>query len=227
MDEVINSFTTLKAIGNQWYWSYECGDYTEMEVEFNSYVIPTSELKTRDCRLREVGNRAILPVNFNVKALTTSNDVTHCWAVPSLGVKVDSLPGRLNQTAFIARRPGLFMGACSEIFVNFHIKIGEKNFYITPWQIWHQTSCNEIALELFKFHGYIMTIFVEMFMTVSYLMHTSLIGDLCVKNSTDHPTLETVWTIVPAIILVFIAFPSLRLHYVMDEVMNPFIALKP
>ena len=86
-----------------------------MEVEFNSYVIPTSELKTRDCRLREVGNRAILPVNFNVKALTTSNDVTHCWAVPSLGVKVDSLPGRLNQTAFIARRPGLFMGACSEI----------------------------------------------------------------------------------------------------------------
>ena len=65
-----------------------------------------------------------------------------------------------------------------------------------------------------------------MFMTVSYLMHTYLVGDLCVKNSTDHPTLETVWTIVPAIILVFIAFPSLRLHYVMDEVVNPFIALK-
>ena len=90
MDEVMNPFIDLKAIGNQWYWSYECGDYTEMEVEFNSYVIPTSELKTRDCRLREVGNRAILPVNFNVKALTTSNDVTHCWAVPSLGVKFNS-----------------------------------------------------------------------------------------------------------------------------------------
>ena len=95
-----------------------------MEVEFNSYVIPTSELKTRDCRLREVGNRVTLPVNSNVKALTTSNDVTHCWPVPSLGVKVDSLPGRLNQTAFIARGPGLFTGACSEIFVNFHTKIG-------------------------------------------------------------------------------------------------------
>ena len=118
------------------------------------------------------------------------------------------------------------MGACSEIFVNFHIKIGEKNFYITPWQIWHQTSRNEIALELFKFHGYIMTIFVGMFMTVSYLMHTYLVEDVYVRNFTDHPTLETVWTIVPAIILVFIAFPSLRLHYVMDEVMNPFIALK-
>ena len=56
-----------------------------------------------------------LPVNSNVKVSTTSNDVIHCWAVPSLGVKVDSLPGRLNQTVFIARRPGLFMGARSEI----------------------------------------------------------------------------------------------------------------
>ena len=136
------------------------------------------------------------------------------------------MSGGLNQTDFIARRPGLFMGACSEIFVNFHIKIGEKNFYITSWQIWHRTSCNEIALELFKFHGYIMTIFVGMFMTVSYLMYTSLVGDLYLKNSTDHPTLETVWTIVPAIILVFIASPSLRVHYAMDEVMNPFITLK-
>ena len=115
MDEVMNPSITLKAIGNQWYWTYEYGDYTDMEVEFNSYMIPTSELKTGDYRLREVDNRVTLPVNSNVKVLTTSNDVIHCWAVPSLGVKVDSLPGRLNQTAFIAKRPGLFMGACSEI----------------------------------------------------------------------------------------------------------------
>ena len=146
-----------------------------MEVEFNSYVIPTSELKTRDCRLREVGNRVTLPVNSNVKALTTSNDVTHCWPVPSLGVKVDSLPGRLSQTAFIARRPGLFIGACGEIFVNFHTKIGEKNFYITPWQFWDQNSPNETSLRYSKFHGYIMTFLVGMFITVSYLMYTSLV----------------------------------------------------
>ena len=82
----------------------------------------------------------------------------------------------------------------------------KEGFNIIPWQIWHRTSCNEIALELFKFHGYIMTIFVGMFMTVSHLMYTFLVGDLYVKNFTDHPTLETVWTIVPAIILVFIAF---------------------
>ena len=86
-----------------------------MEVEFNYYMIPTSELKTGDCRLREVDNRVTLPVNSNVKVLTTSNDVIHCWAVPSLGVKVDSLPGRLNQTAFIANKKDL------------HV--------ITPWQI--------------------------------------------------------------------------------------------
>ena len=136
-------------------------------------------------------NRVTLPVNSNVKVLTTSNDVIHCWAVPSLGVKVDSLPGRLNQTAFIANKKDL------------HV--------ITPWQIWHQASCNEIALEVFKFHGYIMTILVGIFITVSCLMYTYLVGDLYVRNFTDHPTLETVWTIVPAIILVFIAFPFLRL----------------
>ena len=84
-------------------------------MEFNSYVIPTSELKTRDCKLREVKNRVTVPVNSNVKVFTTSNDVIHRWAVPFLGVNVNSLLGRLNQTSFIARRPGLFMGACSEI----------------------------------------------------------------------------------------------------------------
>ena len=86
-----------------------------MEVEFNSYMIPTSELKTGDYRLREVDNRVTLPVNSNVKVLTTSNDVIHCWAVPPLGVKVDFLPGRLSQTAFITNKKDL------------HV--------ITPWQI--------------------------------------------------------------------------------------------
>ena len=71
-----------------------------------------------------------------------------------------------------------------------------------------------------------MTILVGIFVTVSYLMYTSLVGDLYSRNFTDHPTLETIWTIVPAVVLLFIAFPSLRLLYVMDEVMNPSITLK-
>ena len=115
-------------------------------------MIHTSELKTRDCKLREVENRVTLPVNSNVKVFTTSNDVIHRWAAPFLGLKVGSLPGRLNQTAFIARRPGLFMGARSEICGSEHIfmstpikavyinlfsnTIGRKDFHvITPWQI--------------------------------------------------------------------------------------------
>ena len=71
-----------------------------------------------------------------------------------------------------------------------------------------------------------MVTLVGIFITVSYLMYTSLLGDLYFRNFTDHPTLETIWTIVPAVILLFIAFPSLRLLYVMDEVMNPSITLK-
>ena len=76
-------------------------------------------------------------------------------------------------------------------------------------------SCNEIALELFKFHNYVMTFLVEIFITVSYPTHVSLVEDVYVRNFTDHPTLKTVLTIVPAIVLAFIAFPSLRLLYVM------------
>ena len=71
-----------------------------------------------------------------------------------------------------------------------------------------------------------MTILVGIFVTVSYLMYTSLVGDIYSRNFTDHPTLETIWTIVPAVVLLFIAFPSLRLLYVMDEAMNPSITLK-
>ena len=115
MDEVIEPSVSIKAIGNQWYWSYEYGDYADYEIEFQSYMVSTQDLKEGDIRLREVDNRVVVPVNSNVKVLTTSNDVIHCWAVPSLGVKVDSLPGRLNQTSFTTNRPGLFLGACSEI----------------------------------------------------------------------------------------------------------------
>jgi len=62
-----------------------------------------------------VDNRVVVPVNSNVKVLATSNDVIHAWAVPTLGVKVDAMPGRLNQTSFISNRPGIFAGGCSEI----------------------------------------------------------------------------------------------------------------
>ena len=115
LDDVIEPSLTLKAIGNQWYWSYEYSDFEELEVEYQSYLITSQDLNEGDLRLREVDNRVIVPINANIKVLVSSNDVIHAWAIPSLGVKIDAMPGRLNQTSLLTNRPGLFAGGCSEI----------------------------------------------------------------------------------------------------------------
>nr|YP_010414521.1 cytochrome c oxidase subunit II [Dendroleon similis]AMW67777.1 cytochrome c oxidase subunit II [Dendroleon pantherinus]QNH82843.1 cytochrome c oxidase subunit II [Dendroleon pantherinus]URT60687.1 cytochrome c oxidase subunit 2 [Dendroleon similis] len=113
LDEVDNPSITLKAIGHQWYWSYEYSDF--LSVEFDSYMIPTNELSMNGFRLLDVDNRTMLPANTQVRMLITAADVLHSWTVPALGVKVDATPGRLNQTNFFINRPGLFFGQCSEI----------------------------------------------------------------------------------------------------------------
>nr|YP_009680463.1 cytochrome c oxidase subunit II [Sorex daphaenodon]QDG01358.1 cytochrome c oxidase subunit II [Sorex daphaenodon] len=113
MDEINNPTLTVKTVGHQWYWSYEYTDYDELN--FDSYMIPTTDLKPGDLRLLEVDNRAILPMEMTVRVLITSEDVLHSWAVPSLGLKTDAIPGRLNQTTLLATRPGLYYGQCSEI----------------------------------------------------------------------------------------------------------------
>lgn len=113
MDEVKNPFLTIKAIGHQWYWRYEYTDYHE--IEFDSYMVPTSDLEAGLPRLLEVDNRLVLPYQNPIRVLVSSADVLHSWAVPSLGVKMDAVPGRLNQTSFLLRRTGLFYGQCSEI----------------------------------------------------------------------------------------------------------------
>ena len=78
-------------------------------------MIPGDELGGGDFRLLEVDNRAVLPINSEIRVLVTSADVIHAWAVPRVGVKVDAIPGRLNQLGFIINRPGVFYGQCSEI----------------------------------------------------------------------------------------------------------------
>nr|URW97416.1 cytochrome c oxidase subunit II [Crocidura cf. neglecta EBD31631M] len=113
MDEINNPTLTIKTVGHQWYWSYEYTDYDELN--FDSYMIPTSELKPGDLRLLEVDNRAVLPMEMTIRVLVTSEDVLHSWAIPSLGLKTDAIPGRLNQTTLLATRPGLYYGQCSEI----------------------------------------------------------------------------------------------------------------
>nr|ABM53795.1 cytochrome oxidase subunit II [Archimandrita tessellata] len=113
MDEINNPTITLKTIGHQWYWSYEYSDF--LKVEFDSYMIPQNELNENDFRLLDVDNRAALPLNTFVRIIITATDVLHSWTVPSLGIKADATPGRLNQTSFLISRPGVFFGQCSEI----------------------------------------------------------------------------------------------------------------
>nr|QNE85702.1 cytochrome c oxidase subunit II [Schoenomyza litorella] len=113
LDEINEPSITIKAIGHQWYWSYEYSDFNN--IEFDSYMIPSNELPLNGFRLLDVDNRIILPMNLQIRILVTAADVIHSWTIPALGVKVDGTPGRLNQTNFLMNRPGLFFGQCSEI----------------------------------------------------------------------------------------------------------------
>nr|AII02471.1 cytochrome c oxidase subunit II [Astrotischeria sp. MJT-2014] len=114
LDELNNPLITLKCIGHQWYWSYEYSDFNKM-IQFDSYMIPMNELNQNEFRLLDVDNRIILPFNNQIRIMITATDVIHSWTIPSLGVKVDANPGRLNQTSFFLNRTGLFYGQCSEI----------------------------------------------------------------------------------------------------------------
>nr|AIT99337.1 cytochrome c oxidase subunit II [Ampittia dioscorides] len=111
LDELNNPLITLKSIGHQWYWSYEYSDF--FNIEFDSYMTQTSN--NNNFRLLDVDNRITLPMNNQIRILITATDVIHSWTIPSLGVKVDANPGRLNQTNFFINRPGIFFGQCSEI----------------------------------------------------------------------------------------------------------------
>nr|WKU84195.1 cytochrome c oxidase subunit II [Syrphus rectus] len=113
MDEISEPSITLKSIGHQWYWSYEYSDF--LNIEFDSYMIPTNEMNMNSFRLLDVDNRIVLPMNSQIRILVTAADVIHSWTIPALGVKIDGTPGRLNQTNFLINRPGVFFGQCSEI----------------------------------------------------------------------------------------------------------------
>nr|AII98475.1 cytochrome c oxidase subunit II [Lepilemur mustelinus] len=113
MDEITTPSLTLKTMGHQWYWSYEYTDYENLN--FDSYMIPLSDLKPGELRLLEVDNRVALPTEMSIRMLISSEDVLHSWTVPSLGVKTDAIPGRLNQVTLMTSRPGIYYGQCSEI----------------------------------------------------------------------------------------------------------------
>lgn len=113
LDEINSPTITLKTIGHQWYWKYEYSDF--LNIEFESYITNIRDLNNNSFRLLDVDNRIILPLNNQIRMLVSAADVLHSWTIPSLGIKVDATPGRLNQINFFINRPGLFFGQCSEI----------------------------------------------------------------------------------------------------------------
>lgn len=112
MDVTPKAELTIKATGNQWYWTYE---YPDHNIHFDSNMVAEAQLKQDQLRLLEVDNRVFVPINTNIRIITTSSDVVHSWAVPAFGVKRDSVPGRLNETWFNVRKEGVYYGQCSEL----------------------------------------------------------------------------------------------------------------
>ena len=113
IDEVNKPGLTIKAIGHQWYWSYEYRDF--LNLSFDSYMISSQDLSPGEYRLLEVDHRVIIPINLEVRVLVSRADVIHSWTVPSMGVKADAIPGRLNQIGFKCFSSGVYYGQCSEI----------------------------------------------------------------------------------------------------------------
>ena len=106
--------TTIKVIGNQWYWTYELPG-ENFEKKFDSVMVPEEDLIEGNLRLLEVDSRLKLPIEKQIRVFITATDVLHSWAVPSLGIKLDACPGRLNQVALWIKRTGVYYGQCSEI----------------------------------------------------------------------------------------------------------------
>nr|UGS80336.1 cytochrome c oxidase subunit II [Hemicaecilius smithersi] len=118
LDETLTPALTIKTVGHQWYWSYEYSDFSN--IEFDSYMIPSTENLLGDFRLLEVNNRLMVPMNTQTRILVSAADVLHSWAMPALGLKIDANPGRINQASFLIKYPGLFFGQCSEICGSVH-----------------------------------------------------------------------------------------------------------
>lgn len=113
MQTVPRAEITIKVVGHQWYWSYEYPDNDN--IGFDSYMIRDHELKPGQLRLLEVDNRLVIPKNTIVRFIVTAADVIHSFAVPAAGIKIDAIPGRINETWTSIKQEGVYYGQCSEL----------------------------------------------------------------------------------------------------------------
>lgn len=112
VDTVGEMDMTVKIVGRQWFWQYE---YPDDQVAFDSYIVPDDQLKPGQIRLLDVDNPLVLPVDTNIRILVTGGDVIHSFALPALGIKIDAVPGRINETWVRITKPGQYYGQCSEL----------------------------------------------------------------------------------------------------------------
>ncbi len=112
-ERVENAEMTLKVVGHQWYWEYEYPDSDGLT--FESYMIKDADLKPNQPRLLAVDNAVVLPVGKKIRIQVTAADVIHDWAMPAMGIKMDAVPGRLNETWVQIDKPGTYYGQCSEL----------------------------------------------------------------------------------------------------------------
>ncbi|EEH02519.1 cytochrome oxidase subunit II (mitochondrion) [Histoplasma capsulatum var. duboisii H88] len=118
MDEVMDPSLVIYGEGHQWYWSYQYPDFTNADnefIEFDSYIVPEADLEEGTLRMLEVDNRVIIPELTHTRFVVSAADVIHSFACPSLGIKCDAYPGRLNQSSVYLNRQGTYFGQCSEI----------------------------------------------------------------------------------------------------------------
>ncbi|WP_241231302.1 cytochrome c oxidase subunit II [Sphingomonas koreensis] len=115
---------TIKAIGNQWYWSYEYPDHGAISITANMLKEKGDPTLAKGARYRTdvdgprllaADNRIVVPVGTPIRLIATANDVIHSWAIPAFWIKIDAVPGRLNETSFIVDKPGVYFGQCSEL----------------------------------------------------------------------------------------------------------------
>lgn len=112
-DRTADAELTIKAIGSQWFWSYEYPDHDNLA--FDAVMVEDEDIQEGQVRLLSTDNDVVLPVNTNIRILTTANDVIHSFAMPNLGIKLDAAPGRINETWVRIEREGMYYGQCSEL----------------------------------------------------------------------------------------------------------------
>ena len=144
-DRVEKADMTLKAIGYQWYWGYEYVD--EDGLAFDAVMLEEDELKEGQPRLLATDNTIVLPVNQNIRLLVTAEDVLHSWAIPAFGVKMDAVPGRVNETWMRIEKEGMYYGQCSELCGARHgfMPIAIKAVSMEEYKAWLVKAKEEFA----------------------------------------------------------------------------------